>query len=78
MGSAIDNSDLADPDDARNNDDLRALARMIEYACAEARRNGLLLTGDLLELAGWSLRVASPDAATERRARYEARPEKPN
>ena len=31
--------------------DLRALSRMIRYACAEARLNGLQLTGHLLDLA---------------------------
>jgi len=71
-------SELIADDDRQKDDDLRALARMVEYASIEAKRNGLLLTGHLLELAGWSLRVASPEATRERHAAYEARTDKPN
>jgi hypothetical protein len=78
MSILNDNSHLIAQDDRTKDDDLRALARMIEYASMEAKKNGLLLTGHLLELAGWSLRVATPDAAAERPMPYEARTEKPN
>ena len=71
-------TELSLQDDRTKDDDLRALARMIEYASIEAKKNGLLLTGHLLDLAGWSLRVANPEATTEPTASYEARPDKRN
>lgn len=70
-------SDLTAEED-RTDDDLRALARLIEYATAEARKNGLVLTAHLLELAGWSLRIADADGKADRSAAYEARTDKPN
>ena len=72
-----DNPTAADQSDPR--DDLRALARMIEYVSSEAKRHGLLLTAHLLELAGWSLEEATADSAAQRQPPPElARPEKPN
>jgi len=72
-----DNPIGTDQPDAR--DDLRALARMIEYVSSEAKRHGLLLTGHLLDLAGWSLEEATADSAGQRQPPPElARPEKPN
>jgi hypothetical protein len=60
-------------------DDLRALARMIEYVSSEAKRHGLVLTAHLLDLAGWSLEEATADSASQRQPPPElARPEKPN
>jgi hypothetical protein len=53
-----------DVDEAAPSDDIRALARMIEYASLEAKRNGLLLTSHLLDLAGWSLKEPNPDPIT--------------
>jgi hypothetical protein len=70
-------SNAADQGDAR--DDLRALARMIEYVSSEAKRHGLVLTAHLLDLAGWSLEEATADSAAQPQPPPElARPEKPN
>ena len=64
---------------AAASDDLRALARMIEYVSDEAKRHGLLLTAHLLDLAGWSLRDATSESSAQRQPPPElARPEKPN
>jgi hypothetical protein len=76
----VDNADNpTGPDQAETRNDLRALARMIEYVSSEAKRHGLLLTGHLLDLAGWSLEEATTDSAGPRQPPPElARPEKPN
>ena len=41
---------------------MEALARMIEYASAEAKEGGLFLTAHLLDLAGWSVQEARTNA----------------
>jgi hypothetical protein len=38
---------------------------MIRYAGAEAKQNGLPLTGHLLDLADWTLRETQDDATTQ-------------
>jgi hypothetical protein len=47
-------------------DQLKALARMVEYASLEARDSGLFLTAHLLDLAGWSLQEARANVAALR------------
>jgi hypothetical protein len=52
---------MPDTDEGAPGEELRALARMVEYASLEAKKNGLLLTGHLLDLAGWSLLEEKPE-----------------
>ena len=55
--------------EAPSRSQMEALARMIEYARAEAKEGGLFLTAHLLGLAGWSVQEAQANAEALQRQR---------